>query len=64
VVVDFSGTLKGEEFEGGTGTEVPVVLGQGQMLPDFEKALRKKACGSIATALSHRLRTPARWVPH
>jgi len=39
VVVDFSGTLKGEEFEGGKGTEVPVVLGQGQMLPDFEKAL-------------------------
>ena len=39
VVVDFIGTLKGEEFEGGKGTEVPVVLGQGQMLPDFEKAL-------------------------
>jgi trigger factor len=39
VVVDFTGTLKGETFEGGTGTEVPVVLGQGQMLPDFEKAL-------------------------
>ena len=39
VVVDFTGTLKGEAFEGGTGTEVPVVLGQGQMLPDFEKAL-------------------------
>ena len=39
VVVDFTGTLKGEAFEGGTGTEVPVVLGEGQMLPDFEKAL-------------------------
>ena len=39
VIVDFSGTLKGEEFEGGKGTEVPVVLGQGQMLPDFDKAL-------------------------
>jgi trigger factor len=39
VVVDFTGTLKGEAFDGGTGTEVPVVLGQGQMLPDFEKAL-------------------------
>ena len=39
VVVDFTGTLKGEEFEGGKGTDVPVVLGQGQMLPDFEKAL-------------------------
>ena len=39
VVVDFTGTLGGEEFEGGKGTEVPVILGQGQMLPDFEKAL-------------------------
>ncbi|MDH3435206.1 MAG: trigger factor, partial [Gammaproteobacteria bacterium] len=39
VIVDFTGTLKGEAFDGGTGTEVPVVLGEGQMLPDFEKAL-------------------------
>ena len=39
VVVDFDGRLKGEPVEGGKGTEVPVVLGQGQMLPDFEKAL-------------------------
>jgi len=39
VVVDFDGKLKGESIEGGTGKEVPVVLGQGQMLPDFEKAL-------------------------
>jgi trigger factor len=39
VVVDFDGTLKGEPVKGGKGSEVPVVLGQGQMLPDFEKAL-------------------------
>jgi trigger factor len=39
VVVDFTGTLKGEAFPGGTGTDVPVELGQGQMLPDFEKGL-------------------------
>jgi trigger factor len=39
VVVDFDGTLKGEPIEGGKGSEVPVVLGQGQMLPDFEKGL-------------------------
>ena len=39
VIVDFEGKLKGELFEGGQGTEVPVVLGEGQMLPDFEKAL-------------------------
>jgi trigger factor len=39
VVVDFDGKLKGEPVKGGQGSEVPVVLGQGQMLPDFEKAL-------------------------
>lgn len=39
VVVDFKGTLKGEPFPGGTGSEVAVILGDGQMLPDFEKAL-------------------------
>ena len=39
VVVDFDGRLKGEPIEGGKGREVPVVLGQGQMLPDFEKGL-------------------------
>ena len=39
VVVDFDGRIKDEPFPGGQGTEVPVVLGQGAMLPDFEKAL-------------------------
>jgi len=39
VVVDFEGTLKGEPVTGGKGSATPVVLGQGQMLPDFEKAL-------------------------
>ena len=39
VVVDFDGRLQGESIEGGTGSEVPVVLGEGQMLPDFEKGL-------------------------
>jgi trigger factor len=39
VVVDFEGKLKGEPIEGGQGREVPVILGQGQMLPDFEKGL-------------------------
>jgi len=39
VVVDFQGTLDGEPIEGGQGTNVPVELGEGQMLPDFEKGL-------------------------
>lgn len=40
VIVDFEGQLKGEPVDGGKGQEVPIVLGQGQMLEDFEKALR------------------------
>ncbi len=39
VTIDFVGTLKGEAFEGGEGKEFAVVLGSGQMLPDFEKGL-------------------------
>lgn len=39
VIVDFDGLLKGEPIEGGKGKEVAIVLGQGQMLPDFEEAL-------------------------
>jgi trigger factor len=40
VIVDFTGSVDGEEFQGGSGTEIPVVLGQGQMLEDFEKGLK------------------------
>ncbi len=39
VIVDFDGLLKGEPIEGGKGKEVAIILGQGQMLPDFEEAL-------------------------
>jgi trigger factor len=39
VIVDFVGTIDGEEFSGGTGADVPVVLGEGRMLEDFEKGL-------------------------
>ena len=39
VTIDFEGTVKGEPIEGGQGEQVPMVLGSGQMLPDFEKNL-------------------------
>jgi trigger factor len=39
VVIDFVGKLKGDVFPGGEGKDYPVVLGAGQMLPDFEKGL-------------------------
>ena len=49
VVVDFDGKLKGESFPGGSGSEVPVTLGEGQMLPDFEKALFDVSAGDEKT---------------
>jgi len=45
VIVDFDGTLDGEAFQGGKGEKVPVILGQGQMLPDFEKGLKGVQAG-------------------
>ena len=39
VTIDFEGLLDGEPLKGGSGTGVPVVLGAGRMLPDFEQAL-------------------------
>jgi trigger factor len=45
VTVDFSGAIDGEAFPGGAGEEVPVVLGEGQMLPDFEAGLTGLAPG-------------------
>jgi trigger factor len=49
VIVDFTGTIDGEEFQGGSGKEIPVVLGKGQMLPDFEKGLKGIKAGDEKT---------------
>ncbi|HLT90481.1 MAG TPA: trigger factor [Woeseiaceae bacterium] len=45
VIVDFEGKLDGEPVKGGQGTGVPVVLGLGHMLPEFEKALNGMRAG-------------------
>ncbi|NKB97760.1 MAG: trigger factor [Pseudomonadales bacterium] len=39
VKVDFQGTLDGEVFEGGSGEDMEFVLGQGQMIADFDQAV-------------------------
>lgn len=39
VTIDFVGRVDGVEFEGGKGADFPVVVGGGQMLPDFDKGL-------------------------
>ncbi len=36
VTIDFVGTVDGVAFDGGTGTDMPVVLGSGQLIPGFE----------------------------
>lgn len=45
VIVDFVGTVDGEEFEGGKASDYPVVLGEGQMLADFEKGIQGMKAG-------------------
>ena len=39
VTVSFQGTMNGQTFEGGSGTDVPIVLGAGQFVPGFEDQL-------------------------
>ena len=50
VVVDFDGTIDDEPFEGGKGREVAVVVGAGQVVEDFDKALKKLEAGQRKTA--------------
>lgn len=49
VIVDFDGFLDGEAIENGSGKNVPVVLGAGQMLPDFDTALQGVSAGEEKT---------------
>ena len=39
ITVDFSGTIGKEPFDGGEGKDIKIVLGSGQVIEDFEKAL-------------------------
>lgn len=39
VVFDFVGSIDGEEFEGGSAQDYPLVLGSGQFIPGFEEQL-------------------------
>lgn len=49
VTVDFVGKLDGEAFEGGSGEDVMVLIGGGQMLPDFENGLKDAKQGEEKT---------------
>ncbi len=39
VMIDFVGKVDGEAFDGGAGTDFPLVLGSGQFIPGFEDQL-------------------------
>jgi trigger factor len=45
VTLDFEGTLDGQPFPGNQGSDVPVVLGGGRMIPGFEDALIGRKAG-------------------
>ena len=36
IIIDFAGAVDGEAFDGGSSEDDPVIIGEGQMLPDFE----------------------------
>jgi len=49
VVMDYVGSIEGEEFEGGTGRDQMVELGTGRLIPGFEEQLEGAAAGEDRT---------------
>lgn len=49
VVMDFTGTVDGVAFEGGTGTDQMVELGRGKLVPGFEEQLTGASAGDQRT---------------
>jgi len=39
VIIDFVGSIDGEEFEGGKAADFTLELGQGRMIPGFEDGI-------------------------
>ncbi len=50
VNIDFSGRIDGEEFEGGKGENIGVLLGSEQMIPGFEDAIKGRGPGEEFTS--------------
>lgn len=49
VVVDFTGTIDGEDFKGNEGKQVPVTIGKGQMISGFEDGIKGAKAGDNLT---------------
>jgi trigger factor len=49
VTINFEGSLEGTPFEGGTGEDVPLIMGAGQFIPGFEENLAGLKAGESKT---------------
>lgn len=49
VVLDFRGTIDGQEFAGSSGKEQAVLLGEGRLVPDFERNVAGMSGGETKT---------------
>jgi trigger factor len=49
VTIGFEGSIDGTPFEGGTGEDVPLILGAGQFIPGFEEHLVGLKAGDTKT---------------
>lgn len=49
VIIDFVGSIDGEEFEGGKANDFTLELGQGRMIPGFEDGIVGKKAGEQVT---------------
>jgi len=49
VIIDFTGSIDGVEFEGGKAESAPLVLGSGQFIPGFEDQLEGVKAGEEKT---------------
>jgi len=49
LIIDFVGSVDGEEFEGGKAEDAPLVIGSGQFIPGFEEQLTGVKTGDEKT---------------
>jgi len=49
VTLNFEGSLEGTPFEGGTGEDVPLIMGAGQFIPGFEENVAGLRAGDTKT---------------
>ena len=49
VTIDFSGAISGQEFAGGQGKDLSLLLGEGRLLPEFEKQIAGMRVNDVKT---------------